>query len=141
MGAVEGAHAGQTVARDERHDGLVAAGGIAGGRAGKGVDVLVPLARAQPRRGAAHALVQRDADAGRLALERAEHQFPAVEAIESRPVEVGHRLPDQRRDIGHVKSEEHTFELQSLMRISYAVFCLKKKTTMHKQVYYTSDTN
>src|SRR3546814_4182607 len=29
---------------------------------------------------------------------------------------------------GAVRSEEHTSELQSLMRISYAVFCLKKKT-------------
>src|SRR3546814_4227815 len=29
--------------------------------------------------------------------------------------------------IGHRRSEEHTSELQSLMRISYAVFCLKKK--------------
>src|SRR3546814_6200166 len=29
----------------------------------------------------------------------------------------------------HQRSEEHTSELQSLMRISYAVFCLKKKTT------------
>src|SRR3546814_2228284 len=27
------------------------------------------------------------------------------------------------------RSEEHTYELQSLMRISYAVFCLKKKNT------------
>src|SRR3546814_6501538 len=32
-------------------------------------------------------------------------------------------LPDVQRD----RSEEHTSELQSLMRISYAVFCLKKK--------------
>src|SRR3546814_10285114 len=31
------------------------------------------------------------------------------------------------------RSEEHTSELQSLMRISYAVFCLKKKNTKHKQ--------
>src|SRR3546814_12934788 len=31
------------------------------------------------------------------------------------------------------RSEEHTSELQSLMRISYAVFCLKKKTNMHKK--------
>src|SRR3546814_3269287 len=31
------------------------------------------------------------------------------------------------------RSEEHTSELQSLMRISYAVFCLKKKTTMKKE--------
>src|SRR3546814_2842051 len=30
------------------------------------------------------------------------------------------------------RSEEHTSELQSLMRISYAVFCLKKKTYRHK---------
>src|SRR3546814_5382513 len=34
-----------------------------------------------------------------------------------------HPAPAQRR-----RSEEHTSELQSLMRISYAVFCLKKKT-------------
>src|SRR3546814_4173941 len=31
-----------------------------------------------------------------------------------------------------LRSEEHTSELQSLMRISYAVFCLKKKKTMNK---------
>src|SRR3546814_5331110 len=31
------------------------------------------------------------------------------------------------------RSEEHTSELQSLMRISYAVFCLKKKKTTHEQ--------
>src|SRR3546814_1740750 len=31
-------------------------------------------------------------------------------------------------DAGRARSEEHTSELQSLMRISYAVFCLKKKT-------------
>src|SRR3546814_3058721 len=30
-----------------------------------------------------------------------------------------------------IRSEEHTSELQSLMRISYAVFCLKKKNTLH----------
>src|SRR3546814_1491590 len=32
-----------------------------------------------------------------------------------------------------VRSEEHTSELQSLMRISYAVFCLKKKTQTNTQ--------
>src|SRR3546814_3418857 len=38
-------------------------------------------------------------------------------------------------NIGCMRSEEHTSELQSLMRISYAVFCLKKKkqkTTQHE---------
>src|SRR3546814_1476832 len=33
------------------------------------------------------------------------------------------------------RSEEHTSELQSLMRISYAVFCLKKKNTKKNKVY------
>src|SRR3546814_1661364 len=35
----------------------------------------------------------------------------------------------------HIRSEEHTSELQSLMRISYAVFCLKKKTNKHLYEY------
>src|SRR3546814_9165955 len=34
------------------------------------------------------------------------------------------------------RSEEHTSELQSLMRISYAVFCLKKKKTKEKTTVY-----
>src|SRR3546814_5796415 len=34
------------------------------------------------------------------------------------------------------RSEEHTSELQSLMRISYAVFCLKKKNTQHQTLDY-----
>src|SRR3546814_4720301 len=36
-------------------------------------------------------------------------------------------------ELGTVRSEEHTSELQSLMRISYAVFCLKKKKTKKKR--------
>src|SRR3546814_9401804 len=35
------------------------------------------------------------------------------------------------------RSEEHTSELQSLMRISYAVFCLKKKNKYRIQIYKT----
>src|SRR3546814_1296517 len=46
---------------------------------------------------------------------------------------VRHRLTAAQRvqgsTIGQCRSEEHTSELQSLMSISYAVFCLKKKTT------------
>src|SRR3546814_3764433 len=40
--------------------------------------------------------------------------------------------------IKHVarRSEEHTSELQSLMRISYAVFCLKKKNNTHKHKHH-----
>src|SRR3546814_673153 len=37
--------------------------------------------------------------------------------------------PEPRRHLREGRSEEHTSELQSLMRISYAVFCLKKKKT------------
>src|SRR3546814_3799830 len=33
---------------------------------------------------------------------------------------------------GSVRSEEHTSELQSLMRVSYAVFCLQKKTQQNE---------
>src|SRR3546814_8840611 len=40
------------------------------------------------------------------------------------PVEIAKRW---REHVGTRRSEEHTSELQSLMRISYAVFCLKKK--------------
>src|SRR3546814_5959089 len=38
----------------------------------------------------------------------------------------------------HGRSEEHTSELQSLMRISYAVFCLKKKHNNHNNKTYNT---
>src|SRR3546814_8211995 len=43
------------------------------------------------------------------------------------PARVGAALAAGQRVFGENRSEEHTSELQSLMRISYAVFCLKKK--------------
>src|SRR3546814_10291133 len=61
-------------------------------------------------------------------------------AVASRRIDRVHFGPDPRdrgsdqpscpqcHDRGIERSEEHTSELQSLMRISYAVFCLKKKT-------------
>src|SRR3546814_7727136 len=50
-----------------------------------------------------------------------------VEQLDRRAVGFpGLRVLQQLR-VEHVRSEEHTSELQSLMRISYAVFCLKKK--------------
>src|SRR3546814_2030992 len=57
-----------------------------------------------------------------LAVEAVRPQFPALDGIGKGDVDVhpGAGNPD-------VRSEEHTSELQSLMRISYAVFCLKKK--------------
>src|SRR3546814_5556558 len=42
------------------------------------------------------------------------------------------------RDRPTHRSEEHTSELQSLMRISYAVFCLKKQNKQHKRTTKTN---
>src|SRR3546814_2642723 len=43
-------------------------------------------------------------------------------------------LADSDRVVQTPRSEEHTSELQSLMRISYAVFCLKKKNQTQQQI-------
>src|SRR3546814_10216148 len=45
----------------------------------------------------------------------------------------GHGYARQVIDAEQGRSEEHTSELQSLMRISYAVFCLKKKTNIKNE--------
>src|SRR3546814_2026337 len=72
------------------------------------------------------------------ALAVGEHAVGGIVGVEGR---IGARpvvLKDQRRaadDRGagrRLRSEEHTSELQSLMRISYAVFCLKKKTSTYQ---------
>src|SRR3546814_7910362 len=48
-------------------------------------------------------------------------------------IKIGPMITYQRdRVIQGMRSEEHTSELQSLMRTSYAVFCLKNKKTKHK---------
>src|SRR3546814_4940996 len=61
-------------------------------------------------------------------------QGPSAFAISARGVpqvkhriRSGHKLHALVNRIQESSSEEHTYELQSLMRISYAVFCLKKK--------------
>src|SRR3546814_7183125 len=50
-----------------------------------------------------------------------------VGEVEQYPAQIVEHPQDFRIDLGTKRSEEHTSELQSLMRISYAVFCLKKK--------------
>src|SRR3546814_3034151 len=52
--------------------------------------------------------------------------FPACPGQEGRRME----FPDRNPFLVLRRSEEHTSELQSLMRISYAVFCLKKKKSL-----------
>src|SRR3546814_2452224 len=51
-------------------------------------------------------------------------------ALRRGEIDVGLLLPPVQSD-GLQRSEEHTSELQSLMRISYAVFCLKKNTKIN----------
>src|SRR3546814_8861767 len=64
---------------------------------------------------------------------RAQRAPPAQLALRA-PSRMGHARPAhhagvRRRGARRGRSEEHTSELQSLMRISYAVFCLTKKKT------------
>src|SRR3546814_3035187 len=60
---------------------------------------------------------------GREGEQHAEGGGDALAALEAQPDR--EEMADHRAE----RSEEHTSELQSLMRISYAVFCLKKKKT------------
>src|SRR3546814_2359636 len=61
----------------------------------------------------------------------------AIEPDNLQPLILGIRRDDARCRLplaADLRSEEHTSELQSLMRISYAVFCLKKKITNQIQI-------
>src|SRR3546814_10651631 len=60
-------------------------------------------------------------------IEQVDDQLGFVEAFE-----IGHFGSVSGLDQRFERSEEHTSELQSLMRISYAVFCLKKKKIQQK---------
>src|SRR3546814_10689570 len=121
-----------------------------GGRTarGRGTDrllVRLRLARHVPRaasavdRQARSAGVQADAGVGGLLARRPEerdavahlrHRLAQQKAARRAPPPAGgsgQARPSQAR------SEEHTSELQSLMRISYAGFCLKKKKIKHEE--------
>src|SRR3546814_7639027 len=58
--------------------------------------------------------------------------FPFVLSL-SKDRSSSFRRPKEKS--GPSRSEEHTSELQSLMRISYAVFCLKKKNNIYTDYY------
>src|SRR3546814_9413970 len=60
----------------------------------------------------------------KMAMRIREHRASVVLSLESLELEAQMKCAATR-------SEEHTSELQSLMRISYAVFCLKKNKTKH----------
>src|SRR3546814_1278774 len=66
----------------------------------------------------------------------AEHDNTALKPATLNAVTAAGQLPGETHILiaGAGRSEEHTSELQSLMRISYAVFCLKKKHKQHTRV-------
>src|SRR3546814_3066575 len=74
----------------------------------------------------------------RVQYRRAKGSFDLAKSLDSAvkpPPAFGTEADTRFGDFDAARSEEHTSELQSLMRISYAVFCLKKKTTTHYPVY------
>src|SRR3546814_8839471 len=83
--------------------------------------------------------VSENAPNDRIYLEPAFHdsKTAALRSIWPKFDKITHKKdPSKSRKCNHPgsRSEEHTSELQSLMRISYAVFCLKKKkNTQHNQ--------
>src|SRR3546814_1505966 len=81
-------------------------------------------------------LVINDSEAAELygVIDPGRESLPAPSHQRERPPREGARQAIENRQ-GTERSEEHTSELQSLMRISYAVFCLKKKQ------HYTTTTN
>src|SRR3546814_1799002 len=102
-----------------------------------------------------HGAVDEDVAAGLLhdAIDGGEAEAGAGADLLGREEGIEDAVDDIRRDAGAgvlhlndgvVRSEEHTSELQSLMRISYAVFCLKKKKTYDNYTYlsrYRHSTN
>src|SRR3546814_3985165 len=76
---------------------------------------------------------RRSADPRFLAGTVQDHWLSASGALRHDP---HNRLPRLRRGRRPSRSEEHTSELQSLMRISYAVFCLKKKNKHIKNLQH-----
>src|SRR3546814_3029037 len=64
-------------------------------------------------------------------ITQVQFEFGAIDLLQQECDRLGIRHPLIVTDPGvratGLRSEEHTYELQSLMRISYAVFCLKKK--------------
>src|SRR3546814_4345263 len=84
--------------------------------------------------------VKWDALGGALALNAAIFQTTVTNEINSQILDEDGN-PTQTGKKRVKRSEEHTSELQSLMRISYAVFCLKKKKTQANKSQPDNNTN
>src|SRR3546814_5431167 len=79
--------------------------------------------------------IQPDLDVARLEI-RTDTEFDIRNLFRSERLELS-QATSKRRSVN--RSEEHTSELQSLMRNSYAVFCLKKKNNLYYQHHTTLD--
>src|SRR3546814_6406726 len=103
-----------TTSADLRREAGAEQPGEVGGEGRAGIAVArMEIRRERPRRLAERQAEQREAE---------DHKRRFADLARAEQLR---REAAERRD----RSEEHTSELQSLMRISYAVFCLKKKTT------------
>src|SRR3546814_4931607 len=65
-----------------------------------------------------------------LGIYAKEQLFERAREMSVKFEQAAHQLESARHVVDVRRSEEHTSELQSLMRISYAVFCLKKKNKL-----------
>src|SRR3546814_2568116 len=79
-------------------------------------------------------------DAIVMGLGAADHAL-APPVVDHAGIDLGARPVEAVERPFRDRSEEHTSELQSLMRISYAVFCLKKKRTNYHHNYTTKEAN
>src|SRR3546814_3927316 len=77
-----------------------------------------------------------DASRTDLALHREIAGPDAGSEHRAQPANGGSLKPRALRRVKAARSEEHTSERQSLMRISYAVFCLKKKTKVYNTQHF-----
>src|SRR3546814_2852928 len=85
-----------------------------------------------------HASICDECDLEALVLQHAKQRCDLVKLRHS--ICTGPLEPHDDNDVP-IRSEEHTSELQSLMSISYAVFCLKKKTTIRSHNEHTARAN
>src|SRR3546814_10439256 len=76
-----------------------------------------------------------------LAIVIARFNLPALGTATRRAAAEERKHHSLRRHRNLVRSEEHTSELQSLMRISYAVFCLKKNNKQTRTAQTQNTTN
>src|SRR3546814_10600688 len=91
------------------------------------------LTRIAPIRAAANWVMVHCAQFGAQIPTRSPTSTPAaISALASRSTSASNSRQVQRDPLATSRSEEHTSELQSLMRISYAVFCLKKKQSKNE---------